>query len=258
MKAIAKFMAAAAAVLALAGCAATAGTGPAKSEDKTITVNASSEVKVVPDKASITVFTVAQGASAEEAQRAGSEAANGVVKRLKEMRIDEKEIQTSWTDLSPVYGTAEEQIEPAIAPDGASATVAWGVGNDIVDYEMRTYIEVGGIDIERVGEVIRASVEAGAAGANGVRYYSSDYDSAYREALIEAIGAARAKAETMARAGGVALGGIVSMNEGYENRSVAYKVADAAYGAAAEEAALDVAPGQIDVSANVTVTYEIL
>ena len=204
-----------------------------------ITVTARSEVKVVPDKASFGVGIDTEGADANAAQTANAEVANAVIARLKELGIDEKSIQTSWTNLNPIwdYSGTEERIP---------------------GYSMSTRINVSDIDVDKVGELMRQCVEAGATSIDGPQFYASSYDEAYQDARVAAIEAARPKAEAIARASGVSLGGVVGVTEGHQDYSVYYgaMAADAGMGMA-EEAKLDVEPGEVSVEAQVTVSYAI-
>ena len=71
--------------------------------------------------------------------------------------------------------------------------------------------------------------------------------------------AARKKAEVLAAAAGKTLGDPVVITEGYQNTSARYaKSANIALDAVAESAAMGPAlmPGETEITANVTVSYE--
>lgn len=251
----------AAAIGAMAVCCVLAACGGAVSMAETehvITVNATAQVKVEPDKASFNVNVVTQGATAEEASSANAEPVEAVVAALKEAGVSDADIQTVYTDLYPQYGMAEEpQVDGAY--DGAY--IAYG-GNDIVGYEMRTSIQVSGVDIDMVAELMGACISAGATGVDGPQYYVSSYDEAYAEALTQAIAASREKAQVMASAAGVTLGRVVNITEGYSYSGMRYAAAETAMdaGAGTNDAmakVADIVPGQVTVEAQVTVSYAI-
>ncbi len=259
-KATAIAIAALLAGFALAGCAARANetaaepssaTAPSTSSPATIapsatgsevsmgaiTVSARSEVKVVPDKATIGVGVDTEAADAETAQSENAKLVNAVIARLKELGVDEKSIQTSWTNLSPVwdYESSEEHIR---------------------GYSMNTRLQVSDLDIDAVGQIMQECVTAGATSVDGPNFFASSYEEAYQEALTAAVAASRPKAEAIANASGVTLGGVVGVTEGYQDYSIAYG-ASATMDAAATEAAMDVEPGELSVEATVTVSYAI-
>ena len=95
----------------------------------------------------------------------------------------------------------------------------------------------------------------------GPNYYASTYDEAYAQALTEAITASREKAAAMAKAAGVSLGDVVSIVEGYQNTM--YRATnesadfEMALGGDAGGGEMKVAPGEVSVEAQVTVSYAI-
>ena len=265
-------VAAATCALLLAACGGTTvvTSGEGGQQMNTITVNATAEVKVVPDRASIQVGVTTQGATADEAEAANAQLMDAVLAALSEQGVAEDSVQTAWTNLSPMYGFADDPVaysEEPVADDEAfvettgAYTEVWNVGgNDIVGYEMTTELSVSDLTVEQVGAVIQAVVNAGANQVDGVSYYSSTYDEAYAEALGQAVENARPKGETIASAAGVSLGNVVQVTEGYQNRmynyqQVTYAEEDAAEAGSAK--AIAVAPGTVSIEATVTVTYAI-
>ena len=207
-----------------------------------ITVNASSEVKVVPDKASFSAEVMAMAATAEEAQSQGSEMTNAVIDALVAAGVDEKSIQTSYTNLSPTYDWSSDEPK-------------------VTGYEQRTSLQVSDVDLDVVAALMQTCVAAGATGVYGPNYYASTYDEAYAQALTEAITASREKAAAMAKAAGVGLGDVVSIVEGYQNTM--YRATnesadfEMALGGDAGGGEMKVAPGEVSVEAQVTVSYAI-
>ena len=226
---------------ALAGCSGGAqATTVVANAEHAITVTASSDVKVVPDKAQITVSVSNQANEAAECQDANASAVKGLIDALKAAGVAENSIQTTGTNLYPLRDYSS----------GAPS---------VVGYEMTTTLSVGNLEIDTVGDVIQKAVSGGATDIGGIRYYSSTYDAAYADALKAAIAAAREKAQVIASASKVAIGAIVNVTEGYQN--TAYRAETGAnylYGDAAASEAAKVMPGEIAVSANVTVSFAIV
>ena len=228
--------------LALCGAlSACGGTATMAQQEHVITVNASAQVKVAPDKASFSVEILTQGTTPEEASAANAAPVNAVIDALELAGVAEEDIQTTYTDLSPVYGMAEEPVS-----DGMAATVVYTGGNEIVGYHA-------------VSTLMDTCITAGATGVDGPRYYVSSYDEAYNEALTQAIAASREKAQVMAAAAGVTLGSVVNITEGYQYTGYRYASNEAAVEAdeAGGMASMKIAPGQVDIEAQVTVSYAI-
>ena len=239
--------AAAATVLGLTACAQTAGaSAPAPQavvnaqNQNNIQVQSQEEVKVVPDKAEVSFAVSSQAADPKSVQDLNSTDVNKVISFLKSSGIDEKSIQTSNFGLQPIYD--------------------WNDGQKITGYEMRTGIVVSDIPMDQVGTLLTSSIDAGINNIDRISYLSSKYDESYQEALKKAVESSKVKAEAMAAASGKSLGEVTNVQEisSYnENRYTTY-AADSATGsleAGAKQIAIE--PGQISITAQVTVTYSI-
>ena len=126
----------------------------------------------------------------------------------------------------------------------------------IIGYEMYTSLSVKGLDIDAVSAITSAAVAAGATDVSGIQYYASGYDEAYGAALDDAIAQAQQKAQRIADASGVRLGGIVAVTEGYQNTGYRYANSMMAE-AEADGAYMEVMPGEININAQVTVRFTI-
>ena len=208
-------------------------------KDHVITVQSSEEVKVVPDMAELVFSVTTQAEDAKACQEQNSRDLANVISFLKDSGIAETSIQTSNYGLDPVYD--------------------WNSGRTITGYEMNTEITVSDVPIDQAGALISSSVEAGINSISQVTYLSSKYDESYQQALKNAIASARVKAEAIAEAGGCSLGAVIHVQEYSDNQTARYSsyrnavTEDKASGAAA----MAVEPGQLSVTAQVTVEFEI-
>lgn len=234
----------AAGTLGLTGCAQTTPIMPdviqvENAKDNVIVVQSSEEVKVVPDIAEIQFAIINQADDAKTCQEQNSTDLNKAITFLKESGIDETSIQTSNYGLNPIYD--------------------WNMGQTITGYEMRTNITVSDLPLDQVGALLTSCVDAGINNIDNVSYLSSDYETSYQEALKKAIESAQTKAQTIAEAGGCTLGNIVHIEEYNINQQVRYS----GYNAGAKQelagaaAAMDVAPGQVSIEAQITVEFAI-
>lgn len=234
----------AAAAMTLTACSKTGSAAPAdaaiKEASKTdsIVVQSSQEVKFVPDMAQISFAILTQQENPQACQAQNSEDLNQVITFLKEAGIDQKSIQTSNYGLNPIYD--------------------WSAGQEITGYEMRTELTVSDLPIERAGELLSSCVEAGINGIDSVTYSSSQYDTSYEEALKMAVEAAKAKAETIASASGRSVGKVIRVEEAASNSDARYTgySADLGVEAKAVDSQISVEPGQLSVTAQVSVEFE--
>ena len=204
----------------------------------TIQVQSTEDVKVIPDIAQISFAVSTQEADPKTAQEKNSADVNKVLDFLKQSGIEEKSIQTSNFGLQPVYDYTS--------------------GQTITGYQMRTTLLVSDLPIEKAGTIVASSIDAGINNIDSISYLSGKYDESYQEALKKAIASAKVKAEAMAEASGTKLGDIYSVEEvsTYNNsRYVGYTANDSA--AQTEAKAIPVEPGQLNIQAQVIVTYKI-
>lgn len=242
-------------VMAFAGCSAApavtaAPTGTAAPVVMTagetvpkITVAASSTVRLVPDKATVSFGVTTQEKTAQEAQDANSKAVNNVIEVLTERGIDEKSIRTNSYNIYPQYD--------------------WKNGEQrLIGYSVTTSMSVQDQEIDEVGSLISACVSAGINRVDSVTFLCSGYEEAYSQALSNAIAETKKKAETLANAAGKKLGDPITITEGWQDTSAKYgrNVANVSYDdeAEAEEApaAPSFQPGETEINASVTVVYE--
>src|SRR5690606_36847061 len=142
---------------------------------------------------------------------------------------------------NPIYSNeqrpAQEQREPRITGYRAS---------NVVSVELD--------DLAKIGDVIDAGIEAGANQLQGISFQLQDDVDARTRELTEAVRDARAQAEVLAGAMDVRIQGISQVIAGDYNAQPPMPFPGASY-ARAEMAATSVQPGQVNVSASVTVIF---
>ena len=205
-----------------------------------VTVSAKSTITVTPDLAELHLGCFTEAKEAADAQKQNTEKVNKVLDALKEMGIPEKSIQTANFNLWPQYDYSDNKER-------------------IVSYRAEVSITVTDLAIGDVGKVSDACIQAGANTMNGLNYKYSKYIETYREALAQAVGVCREKAEVLAKAAGKELGEVQSLTEGYQNMNY-YSAASNSMMVKAEAAAMDaremeLMPGEISIDASVTAVY---
>jgi uncharacterized protein YggE len=194
---------------------------------KTITVTGNGSVTTVPDRATFSFTIETRGDTAQAAIAKNSSAASAVIAAVKGAGVPASDIQTSQIYLSPQTNQT---------------------GTEIIGYAASNTITVKST-IAKAGAVVDTAVGAGANGVSGPMLSRSDQDAQYREALKDAVADAKVKADALASAGGLTLGGVETIVEGSQSSSpIMYAKADAA-------ASVPIEPGTQSIEATVTVTY---
>jgi uncharacterized protein YggE len=196
-------------------------------------------VRVTPDAAIVTVGAIAQGATAEEAQRLLAERVSRVLERAKALAIADKDTKTVTYRIDPQY--AYEQ----------------GKAPRLVGFQGNQQIALTLHGTDGVGKALDTIVQNDGATTATVAFTLLDSKAAQAAAREQAIQDARSKAQAMARTAGVALGKVASVNDiGTPATVDPFKMAIPAPSAFAA-AAPQVPSGQLDVVVRVQVQFEI-
>jgi uncharacterized protein YggE len=209
-----------------------------------LTVSGSGNARVAPDEANVRLGVVAQAPTARAAQDQVNKAANAVLDAIRKLGIQAEDIQTSGLSLAPLYS----QNRPGAESQSPRIT----------GYQANNTVTVRVNDLTKVGPVIDAGLSAGANTLDGVEFGLRNDEAARSQALADAARAARAKAETLAKALGLRLGEILEVAEG--GVSVSPPPYPRLARMAMAESAMDSTPvsaGQVGVTASVTIRYRI-
>ncbi|WP_179504399.1 MULTISPECIES: SIMPL domain-containing protein [unclassified Sphingomonas] len=235
------------AALAVPAHAQSVQTAPVVSPGATVlTVQAEGRTTRVPDLAVFSAGVTSEGKTASEALAANARAMNATLSALKASGVAARDMQTSNLSVSPVYGQQKR------LPDGSTE------GDPvIVGYRATNQVQVKQRDLARYGQVIDTLVKAGANEVNGPSFQLDKPDVAQDEARVDAVSKARARAELYARAAGLKVVRILTISEtgGWSPQPpMLYARADKMMMSAAPS---PVAAGELDVSASVTITFEL-
>jgi hypothetical protein len=198
-------------------------------------VQGEGQASAAPDRATIVLGVQTRDASATVAAAENARLMNETINALLAAGIAEEEIQTSRYSL----GT-EHQDEPLAGEEKPEAPMF--LASNMVTVSLN--------NTEDVGLVLDAAVSAGSNSIQEVSFDLKDPQPQKDQALTLAIEDARRKAEVAANAAGVKLGRILEISEGYGY------VAAASRGGVFD-GATPIQPGLMEITASVTMTYEI-
>jgi uncharacterized protein len=208
-------------------------------------------VRVSPDAARVTLGVEVSAATAGAALQQAADQMTAVVNQLRGLGIEERDIQTSQFDLSPVYDYNRNQVDrPGIppSPDGAPVLVGYRVTN-LVTVTLR--------DITRVGDVLDAVVASGATRVHGIGFTVTDPAAAADQAREQAMNNARNTAQQLANLAGVGLGRAIAIEEISTPSPMPMDMVERVGAPMAQPATTPVAPGTQEVRTIISVTYAI-
>lgn len=228
----------AAAVLLAAALAGTALASPARpageGSARTVAVSGNAQVTLKPDIAYLSFGTQNRGADVAKTRDANSKLMEQVFAALKAKGVDvDKDVKTTNFSVNPIY---DEN------------------GKAVTEYQIDNSIQVKVRNLDKLGEIMEAATAAGANTAGGLYFDVEDREAAYNVALVEAIKNAKMRAETLAKSAGAKLGAVVSAmeNGSYSPWYPVYYGRDYAM-----DGGVPVSTGSMQVSASVSVTYEL-
>lgn len=208
----------------------------AEAESPRISVTGNGSVESRPDMATISLGVTTQGGTAAEAMGRNSEELGRVLERLRASGVEDRDLQTSGLSLNPNWTNAS---------DGTAPTISGYVASNQLTIRVRA--------LDRLGEILDASVKDGANTLNGVSFGLADPKPVEDEARKRAVADAAARAALLTSAAGVQLGQVISITEGggFEPPMPMYRMD------AAMAAPVPVAEGEISTGATVTIVYAI-
>jgi uncharacterized protein YggE len=218
---------------------ASAQPAPLAKAPTTLTLNVEGRATRSPDIAEVSggVVTAAPTAAAAMAENAAK--MNAVVAAVRKAGVADRDIQTTGLNLQPQY-RYDNNVPPVLT--GYQAT-------NTVNLRIRK--------IADTGKLLDTLVGVGANQINGPTFKVDDSDGALDEARLAAVKTAQARADLYAKATGLRVRRIVTLSEsgGFEPGPRPMMMKAMAMDAA--PAPTPVAPGEVALSINLTVVYEL-
>lgn len=204
-----------------------------------LSVSGEGKSTAAPDMAEITVGVSVQAPSASEAMAQNATRQQAVIDQIKAEGIEERDIQTTGLDLSPVQDYSQEGKPPVVT-----------------GYQARNTVTIRVRDLSGLGSLLDKLVTSGANEINGISFTRENMTEAEDAARTDAIASAAHRAEVMARAAGMTLGPIIAIQDG--DAGPGPQPVQMAFARQAGDAATPIQAGELGVTARVTVIYALL
>ncbi|MGZ4383398.1 MAG: SIMPL domain-containing protein [Gaiellaceae bacterium] len=212
-------------VLVASACGSSAGS------KRTISVSGSGTVKAPPDLVEFDFGVSRTAATAKAAMSENSKAMQRLIVTLKAGGIVPRDMQTQQVSVYP--------------QTNANGTTTGFIVSNSVHVKLHA--------VEKAGTLVEQAVAAGANNVNGPSFSRANPDALTVKALELAYDKARAKAAAFAQHVGLKLGKPVSIQESGEPGVVF----SASAPRAAKDSSVPIEPGQTEVSASVSVSFEL-
>lgn len=212
-----------------------------------ITVIGTGQISGEPDTFRATVGVEVERQSVNEAINAANTAAEQVISAVQEQGVEGQNIQTTEFSVYPRFSEPPMRPEPTEPQDEP----------EIRGYIVTNFVETKIQDLERVGEVLQAAVEAGgdAARVQGVSFTLEDNEELLEAAREAAFADARRRANHYAELSERDLGALVSVSEAVEGDTSPVPNGDLPAAAGAESQAVPTTPGEEEVTVRITAVW---
>jgi len=219
---------------------------PTTTLPRTITVVGEGTVRIKPDIARASIGVQTLGESVKATTTESTKTMDAIITALKKMGVQEKDIQTSGFSV---------WVDRGRTPEGELTGKA--------TYQVSNMVNVTIRDLDKVGEILDAAIEAGANSIHGVSFGLDEPKKLQSEARQTAVSDALAKAQELAKLHNAQVGAVVSVSEivggggGYYDSN--FMAMEAMYrGGFGGGGAGAISPGELELSLRLQVVYELL
>lgn len=207
--------------------------------ERSVTTTGQASVRLVPDRAWVTVGIEARARQPQDAQRQAALVMTAIQAQLEALGIPETAIRTVSFSLN----------------------ADWDYSNNrrtLRGYIVSNRVEVKVDDITKVADVLDKSIAAGGNTIHGVRWDLQQRDRAEREALRDAVEDAKVRAEFAVAAAGAKLGPVLRiMEQRYDQPRQMDMMLRQAAAPETMQVETPISPGEIEIRSTVTVAFSI-
>jgi hypothetical protein len=201
-----------------------------------IVVSGTGRVSVEPDVADLRLGVAVTRATVDAARAVAAETMAAILAAVADAGVERRDVRTALLSVQPRYEYRENQ-PPTLA-----------------GYDLANVVEVTVRDLARLGDVVDGTLKAGATSLDQLSFRLADPEPAEREARLRAMAVARARADVLAEAAGLAIVAVSDIVEGDAPPEPLPRM-KAERMMLAADAPTPVEAGSMDISVSVTVSY---
>jgi len=209
-----------------------------------LTINGSATLSKPADQLLMSLSVVTQSADAKSALSQNNEEMQNVMASLKQLGLKKDEYQTGQFTISPIYSRRAKDASEEWTPT-------------ITAYRVTNSIQIQTPQIEQAGAIIDSASKAGVNAVADISFSLQNPNSYRTEAIEAATKQAHDDALALAKSAEVQLKRILSIQVDQTPEAPMYKGRLMLASPAGGSPSTSIEAGTIDVSANVTIIYEI-
>ncbi|PIR39020.1 MAG: hypothetical protein COV35_04910 [Alphaproteobacteria bacterium CG11_big_fil_rev_8_21_14_0_20_39_49] len=220
-----------------------------------ISVSGKAEVQVVPDEIHVSFTIKKNDKSLKEAQKQNDDVADKLLRAMKnKLQIEEKNIQTNFINVNPVYTYVRCNNNDRFVPsDNQNCNT-----QVFSHFETQKGIAVKLKETDKLEKLLEEAIDAGVTNINSVNFASSKFDELQKKAQLMAAKDAKKNAEDIAESLGVSIDKPYRINASSYNAPVPPQPNMRMMAMAMESAdasASTIALGELTITANVNAQF---
>jgi uncharacterized protein YggE len=222
-----------------------------------ITVSGEGKVYAKPDVALVSLGVTTTAKTVAEATKNNTDKMNSVIQAIKDLKIDEKDIQTTNYSLTPVY--ENYNVPSSISTGVSSMMYPIRSGTTLTGYKLEQNVQVKIRDFAKISDVLSQGTAKGANLVGDLQFTIDNPEQFRQQARAKAIAQAKANAKNLAKESGISLGKIINVYEGYSPSPIMYNSAKAMGGGVAQDSVVapTIQPGQQEIDVTINLTYKV-
>ncbi len=205
-----------------------------------ITVSGEGKVYAKPDVAVVSLGVTTTAITVADVTTKNTDKMNAVIEAIKNLKIDEKDIQTTNYNLTPLYNWTE------------------AAGRIFQGYTLDQNVQVKIRDFTKIGDVLSQGTTKGANLVGDLQFTIDNPEQFKEQARAKAIVQAKSNAKNLSDASGVRLGKIINVYENYIYPMYSTNTKSGMGGAAPDATAIPtIQPGQQEIDVTINLTYQV-
>jgi len=238
-----------------------------------ISVTGEGKAYAKPDIAVISFGVHTEAIKSQDAVNQNNEKMNAVIKGIKELGVEDKDIQTTLYNLTPLYDFAVTPYATGAMGSGGSAVRESDMAVQIAPvppgsskqsrvfsgYSLDQQVVVKIRNFDNINAILDKATSAGANTVGQLDFTVDDPEKFRSQAREEAIKKAKEKLNMMVKESGLQVGRLVNMYEGYSPYPTPF--AEGYGGAIALDSKISTPPqvqsGQMEIVTTVTLVYKV-
>ncbi len=170
-----------------------------ENEKQQFRVNAEAEVKVTPDRASMTFGVYYKDADLKKGRSQMQKVIADALAFCRKNGVQEKNLKTDYISVSPRYSNKFSKSS--------------GYDKEVLEYDLTQTFTVVLEDVSKYDTILYGLLELGINKVENIAFYSSQVRKYRDEARLLAVKAAKEKATLLSNAAGVKLGKVINLSE---------------------------------------------